>query len=324
MPYGSWSDTALKYGDPVQKEKAQRIRAGAIQHLIGLETEEGSRENRARQGGPFSSGYNGEGDYIKGLNRQGQIADLRSRIAGQGPAKVQHSYGGTDFAMSPNTRLQQRGTPDPSDETDNLDFYGRQAGVQSAQADAERRRVAAFEEGTANDPAMNAIRRRERSADLVEHGRASGVADAAEYMAPGQHDARRQKLWDDEERRRRLSPYDPAYIRGDATLGAAEIAANSRVVEAGVRGGAQQGSAAIGALGRLAGAPALDPAQEGRIGAATEAIRPNVPGQRDVTPGSAGLKPFPAARLAEYAQANHYGSEEEAIEGLRRHGYEVR
>lgn len=97
----TWSDAALKFGNPGQRRQAEMQRQRAAQRLIQLEQEESQRE--ANKTGPFSSGINNSaGEYTAMLNRQGEIADIRSRLSGRGPANVQHSYKGTSFAERDN------------------------------------------------------------------------------------------------------------------------------------------------------------------------------------------------------------------------------
>lgn len=50
--------------------------------------------------------------------------------------------------------------------------------------------------------------------EMLRNATAKGTAASNEYLAPGQDDARRQRLWDDEKRQQLLSPYSPQNITG--------------------------------------------------------------------------------------------------------------
>jgi hypothetical protein len=240
---------------------------------------------------PHSGIANSYREYQDKSNREGEIAGLRSELSGDGPLRVGHSYAGTEFAMGPATQALQRRAQQDADMApgDNLDFYGRQAQVQGMQANADTARTGALRAATIDDPVMRARRRDLESADTVAGGRAAGMADAAGYLAPGQDDARRTKLRDDEARRKALAPYDPAAIRGDATRDAAQIAADSRLGVADRTAGARESSAAINGLMRGASAFTQTPEQEARVAGAMDTVRPLIPGQRQAQiPSRAG------------------------------------
>ncbi len=100
------------------------------------------------------SGYDSERDYVSGLNRQGEMADIRSRLAGRGPGKVNHSYGGTSFAegdtsmpQHPQSMRSLRGGQGDDDATN---YQMGRAQLETAQANARRTKYAADDAEWAN------------------------------------------------------------------------------------------------------------------------------------------------------------------------------
>ncbi len=321
------SPTIAALGNPAERAGQAIQKRNKVNRLLELERTQGQFADKAAglnaspHSGPDFSGYDNEYEYRQGLNRAGEMAGLQSELSGRGPAKVQHTYAGTEFAMGPATRaLQNRATDIYEGPTDNLDYFGRLAAVQGQNVQNERQRNAEFRERTLDDPVFAARRRAINRADTIDEGGAKGEAAAAEYLAPGQDTRRRQETWDLEDRRRTLAPFDPAALRGEATLGSAALAADARRYAADASAGARTGSAAMNSLGRLAGTMITSPDQGARVDSASGTIRPNVPGQGQPPQG---MKPFPAGRLQSFAQQNGFSSVQAAAEYLRQVGYEV-
>lgn len=336
-----WNETRLKYRLPGwQKDAAAQ--GTAVQRLSELEDQENARLTLKAQGGPFASGYTGEKDYTAGLNRQGEIADLKSRLTGRGPATIAHSYAGTDFAsggssMGPAAQaLRRAGRPGdyPAPATsgdDDLIEIARRKGMMDIEDRLTGRYDKAVAELEPDEDRKLALgitgEQARRRGDIArgEHVRneeARGLGEVAKYQAPGAGTMRRGQMWDEEERLRRTAPLQPSVINSANRLTGTLAGADARVGAAEVGGDARRDSAAIQALARLGSAPTFTPEDRAARDSATGAIQPNVPGQ---TPAAGGAKVFPRARLAAFAQQNGFQSEQAAAEFLQTvHGYTVR
>jgi hypothetical protein len=156
--------------------------------------------------------------------------------------------------------------------------------------------------------------------EQVRDAENAGVADVAQYWAPGAREVRQQRLWDKERELQTAFPFSKALTDADRARDVAQITGGSRVAAAQATGDARRDSAALSALARTGGAMVM-PGSEGRLDAAQGAIMPNVPGQGPA-PGSKGV--FPAARLQQFAQEKGFASPEQARQYLEQvAGYRV-
>jgi hypothetical protein len=193
----NWNETRRRAKLPGW-ESDEASRGMALQSLVELEDQENQRLNRKRQGGPFASGYTGAKDYRAGLNRQGRIADLTSRLSGQGGATVQSFRSRPPQEAEPMDSLRARARPGElaryEGPTDNLDFFARQALLENAQIQNQGLSEAVTEAGLAKLPGVQTERdrvARERMAELnkfqreqgVMGARAAGEAGVAKYGA---------------------------------------------------------------------------------------------------------------------------------------------
>lgn len=320
--YGTDQDKADQAKERESKVDRLRLLTGQQDQIATIAAQ---RNAIPHSGAAFSGINNNRHDYDEKLKRDSEVASLESELSGSGPARVQHSYGGTNFAMGPATQaLQRRAAPQDAGDGDNLDYFGRLAQVQGQQADTERRRTAGFLEDTADDPAMaqrrGDVARSQHSQDIASDTEARAKAT----MTDSVHRATRQKLWDDEERARTLYPFNPNADRYGTQQRVAEINAGAKVGAANVAAGSRVDSAAINSLQRIGGAQTFTPEQNQRADDARDAIKPLVPGQGAAPAAAPGGKVFPRAELGRFAQEHGFASEQAAAEYLQTaHGYQV-
>lgn len=120
---------ALAAGQQMARQFKQN-KLSELEFTQGQYDDEKNRLNASPHFGPDYSGYSNERDYLNGLNRQGQIAGLRSQLSGKGPLQVNHTYAGTNFAMRPSlSALGSAAGRTPvamNDESDNSAYFARQ------------------------------------------------------------------------------------------------------------------------------------------------------------------------------------------------------
>jgi hypothetical protein len=263
--------------------------------------------NGSNVSGPF-----GENLYNQRLNETGERAQLRGALAGK-PVTV---HGGGTYEDEPMPTAPRRSLAALSggeSESDNLGFYGRQAAVQGQQIQNERQRDAEFDQATADDPFFAGERRAIRHADIVDQGAAQGEGAAAEYLAPGQNVARRQNLWDSEDRAKALGPYSPAAIKGETQLEQGREATRRASLVALENANARIGGQAIRSTGSIAASRANQgqdvTAEETRIGSLMPGGQP------------AGDKVVSPAELAQLTQAHPDKTPEQIRAQLLAKGY---
>src|SRR6266545_3539293 len=96
------------------RRRNDQNRLDELELTQGQFDDERDRLNASPHPGAPYSGYSNEHEYREGLNRQGEIAGLRSKMSGKGGLNVSHTYAGTDFARRPALsdnpyRVEQRG-----------------------------------------------------------------------------------------------------------------------------------------------------------------------------------------------------------------------
>jgi hypothetical protein len=101
--------------------------------------------------------------------------------------------------------------------------------------------------------------------ESIRNATAKGTAAAQEYLAPGQADARRQLLWDQQRSQQTLYPYTPQAGRYAGQMGAAEQAALARMYQADAAERARVTGSALGAYGRLGGYMGMTPEEQERL-----------------------------------------------------------
>lgn len=340
----TWDDTLAQYGTANDRHVQGAKKRLATDRLLNLtRQQQQSDTSRAQTRGvavPYGalpkSGFLGEFDYRQNMNREGEIADLTSRLSGKGPARVQS--GGTigGGGMGPATRALQRQAGGDDGVAfnaalgdDTLDFQTRTIQrdrmLGAANEDVAESLRASGDYRAKTDP-FEARRRGDIGREeAVRNATTAGEADVAAYLAPRAAEVRRQRLWDKEAEQKALAPYTPSIINSQNRLEGQRVGADARVGAAEIGGDARVGSAGIAALGRLGSAPTFTPEDRAARDAATDTIRPTVPGGRGGGPGPAGGgQAFPRAKLAAFAREKGFESEQAAAEYLAQMGYAVR
>lgn len=318
---------------------ASRLRGLARQQQVVDDKRRGIAQEKLMPGELPRSPFLSEKDYLIDKNRQGEIASLTSELSGNGPVKAQ--YGGVMGAGGGATNaLMRRGgygiTPnygggDPEGmmgDAETHAFKMRQmdvedrinaresdalAGMRRAWNDPEERlhsgRAAAAERKIGD------VRRSETVRDAAN----AGTSESERYFAPGQRELRQDRMFEDENRARKLSPYLPATINAQGNMGSAAIRRDATLGAAETNAGARVASSAVNTLGRLSGTPTFTPEDSARVDQGVDTIKPLVPGQGGPQP----TKTFPRQMLQSFAQENGFQSEAQAMEYLRTQGYAV-
>src|SRR6266542_6397779 len=110
------------------RRRNDQNRLDELELTQGQFDDERDRLNASPHPGAPSSGYSNEHEYREGLNRQGEIAGLRSKMSGKGGLNVSHTYAGTDIARRPSLSAlggaaMGRTPVDPNEESDNAAYY---------------------------------------------------------------------------------------------------------------------------------------------------------------------------------------------------------
>lgn len=213
----AYSQLLEKHGSPLERSMQGAAKRQSLNRLLELERTRSSRADADAAMGPGRLAITGERDYFDRLNDEGEMSRIQSSLSGRRPS-LQHSYGGTSFAEEGESPMSSQRPSMRALETDNSDYYARQAGLRRANADADRAETLAFDADTADDPVF--VRRRGDLArdEFVRNARAEGEGESARFLAPGQSDVRRQKMWDAEDAQQRLGPYSPAAVRAENEL----------------------------------------------------------------------------------------------------------
>lgn len=291
--------------------------------LSALSLAEEQRGDRARANfspwrGPSSGINNSYREYQEMLNRQGEIADLRSRLANKGPASVQHSYEGTNWAEGSGGRMPTSGLQALQQQIQPLSFNNRQRALEE---EALRQARATTDVGEAN--AREAVFRDDpyRAKIRGDIGRAEAAreaeAESGRYFQPGQQymrEAEDRRQWEAFKRRY----VDPEIVKAERERAKAYITSAGRVGAATATGQSRIGSAALNALARTMGIdPYGDPDMMARLQRGVDAIMPNVPGG-----GADQSLNVTQDEVAAFAQ--DYGiSPEEAASYLKGQGYRI-
>jgi hypothetical protein len=270
------------------------------------------------------SPYLGERDYIESLNRQGNIANLRSELSGKGPANVM--AGRTSPALS---GLTSRASVDFDRNIDPDDTINYQQKVLAR--DAAQERINVGRDLHAQD--KEDYRRRTDPYAMEQYGntvrgeagrqgdftREEGLKNAqteldAYWLPDAMIKQDREARLAAEAARNRFQL--PAEIRAGGQVGAAQARAGGQVGAAEANAGGRTGSAAIRALEGLG---TSDPGftDPNRVAGATAAAEANLPTQMPPVKGQ-----FPAAQLDAYA-SEHGLDRDAAIRQLRQFGYVV-
>ena len=199
-----------------------------LEYTQGQYDDERDRLNASPHFGPDYSGYSNEHDYIGGLNRQGQIAGLRSQLSGKGPLKVNHTYAGTDFAMRPSlSALSSAAGRTPvadNDESDNAGYYIRQNAIREGQLrnnileDAQNERALAF------NPYRVAERGDVVRSENLKNARTAGdaAAETATRTYFGTEPIRQDQRFESDALARDKGYYDPA-VQAARIKGVADV-----------------------------------------------------------------------------------------------------